>query len=253
MNRTPVSDPAELVAIFERDPEVHLYGLADLEEPFWSASLWYRDDEAVIGRVSVDDDWVAGYAMASHAPEATLALVREIEPELPPATWITGPPGMAEHLSATRALDAKGPHWRVILEGADRLGHSNDVSPLTEDHLHSVQDLHQSDPGAVFFLPAMLGNGHFVGIWEDGRLVASAGTHVASVRYGVVAIGAVITRPSHRGRGLAAAVLSGLARELLSRYRTIGLNVVASNVDALRLYEGLGFRVAHQYEEVELR
>ena len=252
MNRVPVWDPAELAELFLKEPEVHLYGLADLEEPFWSASRWYRDGDAVVARISVGDDWVAGYAMTKGAPHATLSLLHEIEPDLPTGTWITGPLGMGEHLASTRTLSPKGPHWRVILEGTERLGDSSKAVILTGDDLPPLLDLHESDPGAVFFLPSMLRNGHFVGIWEANQLVASAGTHVASTRHDVVAIGAVITRPSHRGRGLAAAVLSGLCRDLSTRYRTIGLNVVASNTEALRLYAGLGFRKVHQYEEVEL-
>ena len=103
-----------------------------------------------------------------------------------------------------------------------------------------------------FFLPTMLRHMPFVGIWDDGLLVASAGCHVASDIYGVAAVGAVITRPSHRGKGLGAAVISALCQRIRHRYGTIGLNVSAENAGALRLYQRLGFRQAFTYEEIEL-
>src|SRR5690606_32377740 len=36
-----IEDPAELATLFQRDRETHIYGLADLEEPYWSHSAWY--------------------------------------------------------------------------------------------------------------------------------------------------------------------------------------------------------------------
>jgi predicted GNAT family acetyltransferase len=98
----------------------------------------------------------------------------------------------------------------------------------------------------------MLESYPFVGVWEDGRLVASAGTHVASRDYGVAAVGAVITRPSHRGRGLGARVMAAICRQLAGDYPLIGLNVEVANEPALRLYDRLGFRRAFQYEEIEV-
>lgn len=68
----------------------------------------------------------------------------------------------------------------------------------------------------------------------------------------MAAVGAVITRPSHRGRGLGSAVVSALCRLLWGRYATIGLNVEVANSQALVLYDRLGFRRAFRYEEIEL-
>ena len=58
----------------------------------------------------------------------------------------------------------------------------------------------------VLFLPNSLASGHYYGIRENGRLIAIAGTHVASSRYDIAALGTVFTHPGHRGRGLAHSV-----------------------------------------------
>ncbi|HEU4894600.1 MAG TPA: GNAT family N-acetyltransferase, partial [Acidimicrobiia bacterium] len=92
----------------------------------------------------------------------------------------------------------------------------------------------------------------FVGVWEGDRLVAVAGTHAASEEHGVAAIGAVITRPYHRGRGLGKAAVAALCHRLAPDFETIGLNVEAANTPALAIYDALGFRRAFQYEEIEV-
>lgn len=247
-----VENPEILAALFEADRETHLYGLADLEEPFWSNSTWYRDGDAVVGLVSVGADWTTVYAMSRVAPEATLGLLGRVQDTVPAGTWVTGPVGLLVSMSELRNCRDIGSHCRMILEDPQEIDGPVEAVPLTEDDAESAQDLYASDKGGAFFLPTMLTGNPFVGIWEDGRLVAAAGTHVASKRYGVAAVGAVITRPSHRGRGLGTAATAALCERLVDDYETIGLNVKASNEAALRIYERLGFRKAFQYEEIEL-
>lgn len=140
----------------------------------------------------------------------------------------------------------------MILSQPVELAGSSAAVRLSIDDLDAVLDLHASDPDRSFFLPMMLESYPFVGIWEAGRLVASAGTHVASRGHGVAAVGAVITRPSHRGHGLGGLAMSALCQTLAKEYRTVGLNVEAGNEPALRIYDRLGFRRVFQYEEVEL-
>jgi ribosomal protein S18 acetylase RimI-like enzyme len=247
-----LADSAELADLFATDRETHLYGLADLEEPFWSNSTWYRSGSAVVGLVSTGGSWMTGYAMTRVSPHETLDLLAEVHESMPAATWITGPVGMHRAISPLRPVRDVGPHWRMILEEVVTVDGSSAAVPLGADDVEAVVELHDSDEGSTFFLPTMLDHNPFVGIWEDGRLVASAGTHVASRRHGVAAVGAVITRPSHRGQGLGALVLAALCQTLVADYETVGLNVETANASALRLYDRLGFRPVFQYEEIEV-
>jgi len=247
-----VESPSELAELMSADRETHLYGLADLEEPFWSNSTWHRDGPAVVGLVSTGGTWSTGYAMSRLAPEETLALLGDIQKSMPAGTWITGPIGMFRAMTRLRKVKDIGPHWRMILDDLVDVDGASGAVSLSADDLEAVADLHGSDAGSAFFLPEMLDLYPYVGIWEQGRLVASAGTHVASRTYGVAAVGALITRPSHRGRGLAARALSALCSRLVSDFETIGLNVETGNTAALRLYDRLGFRRVFQYEEIEV-
>lgn len=247
-----LENPELLATLFEADRQTHLYGLADLEEPFWSNSTWYREGDAVVGLVSVGEEWMTVYAMSRLAPEATLELLRRVQDTVPPGTWVTGPLGLHASMSELRSCRDIGPHWRMILDELTEMDESVEVVVLTEDDLEAASDLYASDEGGAFFLPSMLSDRPFVGIWENGQLVAAAGTHVASKRYGVAAVGAVITRPSHRGRGLGTIAVADLCKRLAGEYETIGLNVETANEPALRIYDRLGFRRVFQYEEIEL-
>lgn len=247
-----IEDPAELAALFEEDRETHVYGLADLEEPYWSQSSWYRDGDAAVGLVSVGDDWMTGYAMSRVAPDATLELLEGLTSKMAVGTWVTGPTGMYERIRKSRATRPVGAHWRMILDELPDVAGWEAATRLGPNDLGAVEDLYASDPGGAFFLPAMLDHNPFVGVWEGDWLVAAAGTHAASERHGVAAVGAVITRPSHRGRGLGKAVVTALCHRLVPVYETIGLNVETDNSPAIHIYDTLGFRRSFQYEEIEL-
>lgn len=252
MRATLVTDPGELGGLFEQDRETHLYGLADLEEPFWSSSAWFRTGEAAVGKVTTGGDWVAGYAMSQENPGVTLELLLEMQDVFPAGTWVTGPLGLDDTLSSARATNAKGVHQRMILREPPDGRCDPAITRLGSGELDAVVELHSSDPDESFFMPSMLSGGVFVGLWDGTTLVASAGTHVTSERHGIAAVGSVITRPSHRGVGFGRRVVTALCQRLAGRYRTIGLNVAKSNNPAIRIYQQVGFRRVFDYEEVQL-
>ena len=127
-----------------------------------------------------------------------------------------------------------------------------DVVDLGPADVDELQDLYARDAEAAFFRPSMLRHATFAGLRRDDRLVAVAGTHVFSERFGVAAIGAVVTDPEWRRQGLAREVTRGVVRRLADRVEVIGLNCADQNVAAQRLYAELGFEPALGYEEAEL-
>lgn len=249
-----VHDPAALVVFFSDRVAVHVYALADLEEPFWSGSRWYRRGDAVVGLVGLPSgEGLACYSVATRDPAGTLDLLAELAPDLPSGLLITGPVGLADALAPARPLVWHAPHVRHELVDPDALPELDPrVEPLGPDDLAELQALYDSDPGAVFFLPHMLDDGAFVGVRDAGRLVAAAGTHVLSAAHGVAALGAVYTAPSHRGRGLGRAITVAVTRHLLPLVPTIGLNVAAANTGARRIYEAVGYAPVLTYDEAEL-
>ncbi len=248
----PVRTPAALEALFGVDPEVHLYGLADLEKPYWPRSTWWLEGQAAVGLIRFPGtDATTAYAMSQRAPWATLELLAEVVVDMPPGTFVTGPVGLAARIRRERTIEDFGPHIRMIHDRRS-VEPVPDVAPLDATDLDDLVTLHATDPGSAFFLPHMLENGEFVGARVDGRLVASAGTHVLSDRHGVAAIGAILTDPEFRGVGWGRAVSETLLSLLAMRCPVIGLNVAETNRTARKLYESIGFERRFTYEEIEL-
>lgn len=249
-----VDDRAELAEFFSDRAAVHIYALADLDEPFWSGSRWYRRGDAVVGLIGLPSgEGLACYSVATRDREGTLALIAELAPDLPAGLLITGPDGLAVALRPVRPLTWYAPHVRYELVDPVALPPIDPrVEPLGRDDLAELESLYDADRGAVFFLPHMLDDGAFVGVRDGDRLVAAAGTHVLSSTHRVAALGAVYTAPAHRGRGLGRAVTVAVASHLVGRVDTIGLNVAAANAGARRIYESIGFVSILPYEEAEL-
>jgi predicted GNAT family acetyltransferase len=83
--------------------------------------------------------------------------------------------------------------------------------------------------------------GTYLGVRDEGRLVAMAGTRMRPAGY--TEISAVCTDEGHRGRGLARLLVTRMVEEIEARDETPCLHALDSNAGAIRLYEQLGFTV----------
>ena len=251
-----VDDPEELVELYAPDAVVHPYGLADLEEPFWSSSTWFRRGDAVVAVLDLGGD-PAVYAIAADDAKATatLDLLADLAPDLPERFLITGPVGLTEPLGRRFAVEWSGPHVKMHLADTTRLPDPDPrVEWLPREAAEEVVALRATDHDvSAFFIPELLDSGLYGGLRVDGELAAIAGVHVLSERHGVAAIGNVFTHPDRRGQGLASALTGTVARRLLERVPTVGLNVGTANTAARTVYERLGFVAVLPYEEAELR
>ncbi len=90
-----------------------------------------------------------------------------------------------------------------------------------------------------FFRPRTCEMGRYLGIRVDNQLVAMGGERLALEGY--TEISGICTHPDHRSRGYAAAIV----RQLAAMHRANGiaswLHVTSTNLNAIRLYRGLGF------------
>lgn len=249
-----VTQPEELVDLYSPERGLHIYALADLEEPYWSASSWWREADAAVGVVSLPDgEGRVVYAVSSRDPDGSLRILGSLLDQLTPGTLVTGPLGVGSTLTARRRLAWNRSYHRYLLTDPEAVGSpATDVIDLGPTDVDELLALYARDPGAAFFRPSMLRHETFAGVRRGGRLVAVAGTHVFSERFGVAAIGAVVTDPDWRRRGLAREVTRGVVGRLADRVDVIGLNCADRNVAAQRLYQELGFEAALGYEEAEL-
>lgn len=81
--------------------------------------------------------------------------------------------------------------------------------------------------------------GGFVGIRQEGRLVAMAGERLKPGR--LAEVSGVCTHPDHRGHGHAGFLMRVVAARILARGEWPFLHCYASNAGAIALYQRLGF------------
>lgn len=94
-------------------------------------------------------------------------------------------------------------------------------------------------PGPFFEKTHRLGD--FIGVKQDGRLVAMAGERMKPD--GFTEVSGVCTHPDFRGRGYAGALMRVVAQRILERGEQAFLHAYAAHTATIALYEAIGFRV----------
>lgn len=165
-------------------------------------------------------------ALAALVPDAgELWLVDETPPICPPGLNVTRTAILVQMVAAAITPSAKAaPDWSLLTE-ADAPA-MRTLALLTK-------------PGPSHPLTHRLGR--FVGVRDNGRLVAMAGERMRLP--GFAEVSGVCTHPDFRGRGHAGALMRIVAQAMLDRGETPFLHAYASNTGAIALYETLGFRV----------
>jgi len=133
-----------------------------------------------------------------------------------------------------------------MVHSAQMVWNTADLSPAKD----SIQNLNISNVDEMLALvelakPGPFGKrtpelGSYVGIREAGRLVAMAGERLRLP--GFTEVSAVCTHPDSQGRGYASSLVSTLIRKIRERDETPFLHVRTENVQAIRIYEKLGFK-----------
>ncbi|MFF1837899.1 GNAT family N-acetyltransferase [Streptomyces sp. NPDC058231] len=165
-------------------------------------------------------DWDDVAALAGPGGSVTLTALRD----LPPADWeITF---QAEGVQLVDENLAAAPDPEAV-----RLG------PADVPEMLDLVD--RTRPGP--FLPRTVELGTYLGIRREGVLVAMAGERLRPTGYSEIS--AVCTDESARGQGLAGRLVLAVAHEIRERGATPFLHAAASNTNAIRLYESLGFRL----------
>lgn len=97
----------------------------------------------------------------------------------------------------------------------------------------------RTNPGP--FRPRTVELGGYLGYRHHGKLIAMAGRRLHPD--GWTEISAVCTDPDFRGRGMAARLVSAVAAGIEADGDRVFLHAAATNVNAIRLYEAIGFRL----------
>jgi predicted GNAT family acetyltransferase len=207
-----------------------------LDRPAWSA-LTARQSHLARGdgrALRFDADYALFAAAADDSAEALAALAA-----LVPAD---GAIGLVEarNIPLPRDLVVKSAICNQMI--ADRVAPAQQEFSVTALGDADAQEMLAlatlTKPGPFFRKTHKLGA--FIGVKEDGKLVAMAGERMKP--HGFTEVSGVCTHPDHRGRGYAGGLMGIVAQKILMCGEIPFLHVYADNAGAIALYETLGFR-----------
>jgi len=112
---------------------------------------------------------------------------------------------------------------------------------LTAADIPEINRLYSLEGGPAYYRPAHMEEGVYYGVFDNGKLVSIAGTHVVSDAEGVAVVGNVFTHPRYRGRGYAASTTGAVTALLLGRCPLVVLTVEEGNDAAQSVYSKLGY------------
>jgi ribosomal protein S18 acetylase RimI-like enzyme len=177
--------------------------------------------------------------VALGAPRALVAVLR-----LHPGPFYTFATFQVEHAAVARrhfSLSRRGVSLRMSVSVDTFRPVDSAARRLRGRDLGDVDDLQRSE-GFGFHSAAALDDGVYYGVYEAGRLVAMAGTHVVAPGVGVAIVGNVVTHPRYRRRGYGTAATGAVTAALLETCPFVLLTVEERNELALRVYQRLGYR-----------
>lgn len=243
----------EIQAYLETDRAYAAYAIGDLDEEFFQKCAWHAAEQggAIRALALVYAGFDPPVLFLMGAGDGVAALLGG--PVQPARAYLTA---RAEHLAALGERyqwnrDEVWLMWRMTLRPADFRPAGGPCRRLAAGDIERLRALYRLGGGDAFG-PTQVTQGVFYGVERNGQLIAAAGTHLVSARYGVAAVGNVMTHPDQRGQGYATQATSAVCAELVERgLATIVLNVRQDNAAAVRVYEKLGFtRHCPFYESV---
>jgi len=209
-----------------------------LDRPIWSALTTRQADiaERAGAAVRLRPDIGVFAAAADASVDSRFALTGlRCGPE---GLWflevdgVAPPPGLVVHHNAACVqmiadrIEAREPAFEV-----ETLGDADAPAMFALARL--------TEPGPFFEHTNRMGN--FIGVKQDGRLIAMAGERLRPE--GFTEVSGVCTHPDHRGKGYAGGLMRIVASRIVARGETPFLHSYADNAGAIALYEALGFRL----------
>jgi GNAT superfamily N-acetyltransferase len=235
-------------------PGLHLYELADLDDFFFPRTTWFG--ATIDGALREVVLLYAGptptlIAFTDASADSMRRLLGEIRDALPPRFEAHLSEGLAPALAPGCDIVSRRPCLRMVLLEPERLAgwDTRETVAIGPEAERELTAFYAATYPGNWFDPHMLATGYYFGIRRDGGWVSAGGVHAVSRRYGVAALGNVVTHPDHRGAGLATTVCARLCLALRETVDVIGANVSAGNTSAIRCYERLGLATIAQYEE----
>jgi predicted GNAT family acetyltransferase len=209
-----------------------------LDNPAWSA-LISGNKHLALGNdfVKYFDSEVSPFAGFKENTPENFQRLYELMPYNRPVLFV-----------ATTEIEIPNP-WKVInaIKGfqmvcetatTEKVNAQIKVQPLLNEHIPQMLALTQlTNPGP--FASRTIDFGHYMGVFEDDKLVAMAGRRLHAFPY--AEISAVCTHPDHLGKGYARELLIYQINRIKAAAGVPFLHVRYDNERAVNVYKSLGF------------
>jgi len=232
---TVLTSAAEVLLAGDHDPYVR----GSLRRPLVSG--W--SGPGALAWLATDAEERVPYLMSLGEPTAVAALMADLAPELRDRQRVTLPRGTSPLLPAWLGLS--GTDWDFRWTAAPPPPQPGEelAVPVEDDAvaplLAAASPTASAQPGD----PAVR---RWVGVEQDGRLLACAADTSATT--GVGHLSSIAVHPAARGRGLGSAVTAALTRQLLAQgCDVVTLGMYADNSAGRALYDRLGFVDSHRF------
>jgi predicted GNAT family acetyltransferase len=216
---------------------------AILDRPIWTA-LTTRQAHLGLGDALArryHPDVAPFAALASDTPAAYEALHRLLQPHEQVALLSLEPLAGIDTLQ----VEHVGTLHQMV-STRDETGNPDDLDVIRLGNADAQEMLalaQKTKPGPFSTRTHEMGN--YIGVRDQGRLVAMAGERLCLDGY--VEISAVCVDDDWRGKGLAGRLINILRKEIRQRGETPFLHVFSHNTTAISLYERLGFELRREF------
>jgi ribosomal protein S18 acetylase RimI-like enzyme len=213
-----------------------------LDTPIWTALTTKQAQHAhtsALARRFPPEMTLLG-ALAANTAMAFDSLAQLIQRD-PVTLYFTSPPQIPAGWEIVRSVEL---HQMVQETEAPPPSAERDTAPevieLTPADVREMSVLYTATRPGRALCPKIQKLGQFLGIREDGKLVAVAGLRLHLPGYREITT--VATMPGHEGRGYATAIVRALIQRIRSRGDRPFLTVGSSNSRAMEIYHRLGFK-----------
>ena len=238
-----------LARFFSEDRIFCAYALADLDAANISGARWWlaRSGGVPVAAALTMIDLSFRPLFLAGDVQGTTLLLRQAVRE--PRVIVAAPPEHRPPIEEVYRLERVDRMLRMTVDAsAFRPAELVDTVRLDGSHLDAMIDMYGM-ASRTYFTPRRLEREIYYGVYEGDALVSAAGTHVRSAEFGLAAVGNVLTRTSHRNRGLARAVTAAVTAACFEQHRDVVLNVREDNHPAIAVYRRLGYRVHRPFME----
>jgi len=241
-------DPEEIRRLLGPHRRNAAYGLAQLEPPLFKQSQWWLAEGDGGHALLMHSRGGLGHALLTLGDEIGLYVLLSLHPG-PAYSFATVE---LEHLPVMRrffSLSQTQPMSRMVVDRRSFVpapslpaGASLSLRRLSTADTPDVNRLNASEGIGVSYRRAQIRDGTYFGIFNEGALVAMAGTHGVSKHDRIAVLGNVFTHPAFRNSHFALQTTSAVTSELLRTCDEVVLTVDSRNEPAVRAYARLGYR-----------